>query len=38
MGKQTIPTTQSALEKLNIAFEYDITWAAAKKAVRERTI
>lgn len=29
--------TPSALEKLNLSFEYDVTWQDAKKAVRVRT-
>ena len=27
----------SALEKVNIAFEYDVTWQDAKRAIRIRT-
>jgi hypothetical protein len=27
----------SALEQVHIAFEYDITWQDAKKAIRRRT-
>lgn len=31
MSKNTTHTKHSALSKLNLGFEYDITWAQAKK-------
>ena len=36
MSKDTTHTKSSALSKLNLGFEYNVTWAAAKKAVKER--
>jgi hypothetical protein len=36
MGKDT-NTKPSALDKFNLSFEYDISWHAARKAVRIRT-
>lgn len=36
MAKDHI-TTPSALEKINLSFEYDISWKDAKKAIRIRT-
>lgn len=38
MSTKTTHTKDSALTKLNIAFEYDMSWAEAKKLVRNRTI
>lgn len=28
---------QSALERLDLAFEYNVTWAEEKKSVKQRT-
>jgi hypothetical protein len=36
MAKDPI-LTPSALEKVNLSFEYDVTWQDAKKAIRIRT-
>lgn len=38
MSNDTAHTTESALQKLTMAFEYNETWAEAKKAVKNRTI
>ena len=38
MSTKATHTKDSALAKLTIAFEYDMTWAEAKKVVRDRTI
>lgn len=43
MSKNTLHTTDtkshhsSALDRLNLAFEYNITWAEEKKLIKERT-
>lgn len=40
MGTQSHDTPSrkpSALEKVNLSFEYDMTWQDARKAVRSRT-
>ena len=41
MSKNTSHTPHtdsiSALERLNLSFEYNVTWADEKKAVKERT-
>jgi len=37
MGKDKHISQPSALEKLSLSFEYDMTWKDAKKAVRVRT-
>ena len=37
MGKTTITTTPSALEKFSLSYEYDMTWRDAKKAIKVRT-
>jgi hypothetical protein len=29
---------QSALSNFNLAFEYDVTWAEAKKSLKDRTL
>ena len=36
MGKD-INHTPSALAKVNLSFEYDVTWQDARKAIRIRT-
>lgn len=36
MGKHH-DTQPSALEKVHISFEYDMSWQDAKKAIRRRT-
>ena len=36
MAKDT-NISPSALQKVNLSFEYDMTWSDAKKAVRIRT-
>ncbi len=36
MAKDPI-TTPSALDKLTLSFEYDVTWQDARKAIRVRT-
>ncbi len=36
MGKDT-NHTPSALEKVHLSFEYDVSWKDAKKAIRVRT-
>jgi hypothetical protein len=36
-NKNISPQVPSALSKTDLAFEYDITWQDAKKAVRIRT-
>jgi len=38
MSNNTAHTSDSALAKINLGFEYDISWAAAKKALKERTL
>ncbi|MGB4957166.1 MAG: hypothetical protein WBO49_01820 [Candidatus Saccharimonas sp.] len=42
MSKNTSHTptksTTSALERLNLAFEYNVTWAEEKKSLKERTL
>lgn len=35
---RTLDTAPSALDRLNLGFEYNITWAEEKKSVKERTI
>jgi hypothetical protein len=41
MSKNTTHTKQvhnpSALDRFDLAFEYDVTWSQARKAVKERT-
>jgi hypothetical protein len=36
MGKD-LTLKPSALEKFSLSYEYDVTWPAAKKAIRVRT-
>lgn len=38
MSKNTTHTKESALQGLKISFEYNETWAEAKKSLRNRTI
>ena len=43
MGKYTLQTTDtksshtSALDRLSLSFEYNISWADEKKLIKERT-
>ncbi len=37
MAKDPVQHKPSALEKVPISFEYDMTWRDAKKAIRVRT-
>ncbi len=37
MAKNPKNETPSALEKVALSFEYDVTWQDAKKAIRVRT-
>jgi hypothetical protein len=37
MAKDPIQHKPSALEKVSLSFEYDMTWRDAKKAIRVRT-
>lgn len=37
MDKTTIHQKPSALQKVPLSFEYDMTWRDAKKAIRVRT-
>lgn len=37
MAKDRTTTQPSALEKIHLSFEYDVSWQDAKKAIRIRT-
>lgn len=37
MGKNSVQTTPSALDKFSLGFEFDMTWSEAKKAIKVRT-
>lgn len=37
MSSKPTTTNPSALQSLKLSFEYNETWAAAKKAVKDRT-
>jgi len=37
MAKDTVQQKPSALTKVPLSFEYDVTWRDAKKAIRART-